>query len=342
MTTTTRWGILACGNIANEFAKAALEAGCCELVAVSSRDLARAEDFAARYGGCTAYGSYEELLADEQVEAVYIATLHPFHHDWILRCLEAGKHVLCEKPLTMNAHEARSAIDLARDRGLILREAFMYRHHPQTRQVVEWIEEGLIGEVRMIEAAFCVNAGKQPESRLQAKDLGGGAILDLGCYPMSLARLVAGRATGNLFADPVELQALGHLDPETGTDMWTSALVRFEGDIIANLSCAMRVQTLRKGGVIYGDKGNITIEEAWHCREHIRLEVSGESPVVIPADTSRPLFSYEIEAFAREMAGGTPARSAVGMSEADTLGNMQALDRWRDAIGLRYAADDLD
>lgn len=339
MNDKTRWGILACGHIANEFAHAVLESSSSELVAVSSRDGARARDFSKRYGGCRAYGGYEELLADPMIDAVYIATLHPFHHTWILKALAAGKHVLCEKPLTMNRRQAQEAFDVAREHGCLLREAFMYRHHPQTQQLVELVESRVIGEVRMIDANFCVNTGHQPNSRLQAKALGGGAILDLGCYPMSFARLIAGRARGELFADPLELKAVGHLDPETETDMWTSALVQFGAGIVAKLSCAMRVHVPRMGGVIYGDKGRIVVEQAWHCREHMRLHVEGAPSKTISADTTRPLFSYEIEAFSKEVAGQVLSPSVVGMSEADTLGNMGALDRWREEIGLRYAAD---
>ena len=333
-----KWGILACGNIANAFADALKESDSSALYAVAARDAGRAEAFAQKHGASQAYGSYEALLADPEVEAVYIATLHPFHLEWMLRAFQAGKHVLCEKPLAMNLREAKRAQKLAKDQCCLLREAFMYRHHPQTQKIVDLVESGVIGKVRMIEANFCYNSGVQPESRLQAKALGGGAILDLGCYGMSFARLIAGRAHDRLFAEPVELQAVGHLDAQLQTDMWTTAIMRFEGDIIAKVSAALRVGSPPEA-IIYGEKGRIVCENPWHCTGQIRIERDGQEVEIIPADTSRPLFCYEIESFVGELRGKPIGMKAVGMRYDDTLGNMKALDWWRSEIGLAYEAD---
>ena len=216
------------------------------------------------------------MLADSEVEAVYIATLHPLHLEWIAHCVQAGKHVLCEKPLTMNLRQAKQAKKLADDHRCLLREAFMYRHHPQTERVVELVTSGVIGKVRMIEANFCYNSGEQPESRLQAKALGGGAILDIGCYTMSFARLIAGRAHGRLFAEPLELKAVGHIwIRRRKTDMWTTAVMRFEGDILAKATCALRMNH-ENAAVILGDKGRITVEMPWQCPGTIRVELDGK------------------------------------------------------------------
>jgi predicted dehydrogenase len=335
---SVKWGILSAGNISNYFAKALAEAGNGELYAVAARDLDRAEAFAKTYGATRAYGSYEALLQDPDVEAVYIATLHPWHLEWMLKTFQAGKHVLCEKPLTMNLREAKLAEKIAKERRCLLREAFMYRHHPQTQMVADLVSEGRIGKVRLIEANFCVDAGIQPESRLQAKELGGGAILDLGCYTMSFARLIAGRAQGRLFGEPLELKAVGHLDTQTKTDMWTTASLRFEGDVLAKLTCAMRMKG-EISAVIYGEKGRIRVDAPWFCREQVTVTIDDEDEVLITPDTSRNLYVYQIETFGRELRGQSIAANAVAMRSDDTLGNMKALDWWRAEIGLGYEAD---
>lgn len=334
-----RWGVLACGTIAHKFAEAVNATETSVLAAVAARDAERAEAFAKQWGAAKSYGSYEAFLADPEIDAIYIATLHPFHLEWMVQAFQAGKHVLCEKPITMNLREAKRAQQVAKDNCCLLREAFMYRHHPQTQQVVDLVESGVIGKVRMIEASFCYNSGVQPESRLQAKELGGGAILDIGCYGMSFCRLIAGRAQDRLFAEPLELQAVGHLDPQTQTDMWTTAIMRFEGDITGKASAALRADAGRLGN-IYGEKGRIEVANPWHCNEQFRVVLDdGSRDETVVADTSRPLFVYEIESFARELCGSPVGAKEVAMRYDDTLGNMKALDWWRSEIGLRYEAD---
>ena len=337
--TTVRWGILACGNIAHQFAAALKDCPDSVLQAVSSRDFERAKVFADEHGAAAVYGSYEAMLADSEVDAVYIATLHPFHLEWIAHCVQGGKHVLCEKPLTMNLREAKQAKKLADENRCLLREAFMYRHHPQTQRVVDLVTSGVIGKVRMIEASFCYNSGEQPESRLQAKALGGGGILDIGCYTMSFCRLIAGRAQGRLFAEPLELKAVGHLDTQTKTDMWTTAAMRFEGDILAQATCALRMNR-ENVAVVLGEKGRITVELPWHCPGTIRIELDGQqSAQEIAMPKQHHLFAYEIESFTNELRGRPIAATEVAMRFDDTLGNMKALDWWRQEIGLAYEAD---
>jgi predicted dehydrogenase len=338
-TKRVRWGILGCGNIANTFANALKEVASCQLLAVAARDVARAQSFASKHAVAQAYGSYEALLMDPMVDAVYIATIHPQHAEWIARCAHAGKHVLCEKPLTMNLREARHAAKLARDQRCLLREAFMYRYHPQTQKVADLIESGVIGKVRMIDAEFCFNAGDCPESRLQDKALGGGGILDVGCYPMSFVRLIAGRAQGRLFAEPLELKAVGHLDMKSKVDMWTTAVLRFEGDVLAKCTCAMQMSA-DNHVVIFGEFGRIEVESPWFCDGTIRVVYDDDrADEVIAALAARNLYSYEIESFVGELSGQPIGARAVGMRFDDSLGNMKALDWWRAEIGLAYEAD---
>lgn len=339
MKNSVKWGILSAGNIAGTFAEALQEAEGSELHAVAARDGGEAAAFAEKHGAAKSYAGYEALLADPEVAAVYIGTLHPFHLEWIIKAVQTGKHVLCEKPITMNLREAKRAKAQADEHRCLLREAFMYRHHPQTQKVVELVESGVIGKVRMIEANFCYHSHLGPESRLIAKNLGGGAILDIGCYGMSFCRLIAGRARDRLFVEPIELQAMGHLDPQAKTDLWTTAIMRFEGDIIGKASAALRV-AMPKGATIYGETGRILVDDPWHCKGGIRVESNdGKLLEVIPADTSRHLYAYEIESFTREMRGQVIGAKEVAMRYDDTLGNMKALDRWRTEIGLAYEAD---
>lgn len=334
-----KWGILACGVIAKAFAEALKEAEGSVLTAVAARDLGRAKDFAETYGAAKAYGDYTDLLTDPEVEAVYISTLHPFHLEWMLRAFQAGKHVLCEKPMTMNLREAKQAVQMAKDKRCLLREAFMYRHHPQTQKVVDLVESGAIGKVRMIEAKHCFNSGIQPESRLQARELGGGGILDLGCYAMSFVRLIAGRAQGRLFAEPLELSAVGHIDMQTKTDMWTTASLRFEGDIVASCSCAVRMKA-ELTAVIYGSEGRIKVTNPWFAKGEVLVDYDdSRKSESFNTRTERNLYVYEIESFASELRGKPLGAREVGMRLDDTLGNMKALDRWRTEIGLAYEAD---
>lgn len=306
---------------------------------MSSRDEGKAQAFAEKHGATKAYGSYEAMLADPEVDAVYIATLHPFHLEWIGHSMHAGKHVLCEKPLTMNLRQAKLAQKMATDKRRLLREAFMYRHHPQTQQVADLVSSGVIGKVRVIEATMAFNSGQQPEGRHQAKALGGGGILDLGCYTMSFARLIAGRTQDRLFAEPLELKAVGHLDAQTKTDMWTTAVLRFEGDVLAKLTCAMQVNA-GSHVAIFGDKGRIEVDSPWFCNGDVRMFIDGrKEPEVITPFTTSSLYCYEIDAFVAEMRGQPIAAKGVGMRFDDTLGNMKALDWWRAEIGLGYEAD---
>ena len=335
----TRWGILAVGRIAGTFAAALQDAPGSVLHAVAGREIERAQAFGQQHGAKRCYGSYEALLADPEVDAVYIATIHPLHLEWIQHALRAGKHVLCEKPLTMNLREAKQAQKLATGQGRLLREAFMYRYHPQLQKLADLISAGTIGRVRLIESSFCFDAGDHPETRTLNKELGGGGILDVGCYPLSAARLIAGRAQGRLFAEPLELKAVGHLDPRGKVDTWTTAVLRFEGDVLAQLTCAVRLQAGHSLKV-HGELGQISLDRPWFGSGALRVKLhAAEEETVYEADTSKHLYAYEIEAFTGELSGRPIGATAVGMRFDDTLGNMRALDWWRAEIGLGYEAD---
>ena len=176
-----RWGILSTGNIARKFAKGVEASQSGESAAVGSRTMEKAESFGDEFGIENRYGSYYDLLASPDFEAVYIAPPHPFHAQWAIRAAECGKHILCEKPLTMNHAEAMAVVEAARENRVFLMEAFLYRCHPQTAKILEIIREGTIGEVRSIDASFSFHTKANLESRLLNHELGGGGILDVGC-----------------------------------------------------------------------------------------------------------------------------------------------------------------
>ena len=231
------WGILSTGRIAGIFAKQLSRSKTGKLVAVGSRSLATADKFAAEHHVPHHYGSYEAVLTDPDVHAVYIATPHTLHADWCIKAARAGKHILCEKPLTLNHAEALPVIEAARKHGVFLMEAFMYRCHPQTAKLVDLLRKRIIGDVRVIHASFGFHRDFNPEARLFKNALGGGGILDIGCYPVSISRLVAGVAMGKPFAEPVEVKGCGHFTP-TGVDSWVVGSLKFPGDILAALAAS--------------------------------------------------------------------------------------------------------
>lgn len=339
-----RWGILSTGRIAGTFARGVRESKTGRVVAVGSRDAAGAARFAAEHGiePAHAHGSYAGLLADPEVEAVYIATPHPMHAEWAVKAARAGKHVLCEKPAAMNHAEAVAMIEAARRANVLFMEAFMYRCHPQTAKIVELVRSRAIGRVKLVQAAFGFRSDYRPDSRLWSKALGGGGILDVGCYPVSFARLIAGAATGAPFADPVEVGGAGELHPESGADLHAAATLLFAGGITAQVATAVGVW-LDNTARVFGTEGWLEIPHPWVVLKRggtdvIRLHRQGaERPEVFEVEAT-DVYALEADAFAAALRAG--ARAAPAMSPEDTLGNLATLDRWRRAIGLRYPADD--
>ncbi len=338
MSDTLAWGIIGTGAIAGTFARGLTGSRTGRLVAVGSRGQVSADRFGKGFNVPRRYGSYEELLADKEVQAVYIATPHPMHAEWATRAAEAGKHVLCEKPIGLNHAEAMAIVEAARRSDVFLMEAFMYRCHPQTARLVELIRERAIGEVRVIQAAFSFYCPFDAESRLFANALGGGGILDVGCYCTSMARLVAGAATGEDSAEPIEVKGVGHLG-RTGVDEYAVASLRFPGDIIANLTSGVAVN--QESVVrIFGTGGHIFVPSPWipaadGGTTRILVHRNGQSePQEIAIMSEKGLYSIEADTVAAHL----DKRQAPwpAMTWDDTLGNMKTLDKWRESIGLVY------
>jgi predicted dehydrogenase/aryl-alcohol dehydrogenase-like predicted oxidoreductase len=331
-----RWGILGVGSIAKKFATSLPRSATGRLVALGSRDLAKAEAAATAFGGARAHGSYEALLADPEVDAVYIATPHPLHAHWAIRAAEAGKHILCEKPLCLNHAEAMAVVEAARAHDVFLMEAFMYRCHPQTAALVAAVRRGAIGELKAIDAAFSFRTAFNPASRLLSPALGGGGILDVGCYPMSMARLLAGAALNQPFAEPVDLRGVGLVGPVSGVDEHAAATLRFSNGMIAQLSCG--VQLARENAVVlYGTEGSIRVSTPWIPQEEWSFVIRhpGAAEEIVSGHADRPLYALEADCVAANL----DQRQAPQMSWDDTLGNLRGLDQWRRQIGLVYPSE---
>jgi predicted dehydrogenase/aryl-alcohol dehydrogenase-like predicted oxidoreductase len=348
-----RWGILGAGRIARTFARDLPSSQTGTLVAVGSRSADTAGAFAAEFGITRAHAGYDALLADPMVDAVYIALPNHLHARWTVRCAEAGKHILCEKPLATNFPEAMTAVEAARYHDVFLMEAFMYRCHPQTARLVELVRSGAIGQVRLIQAHFSYNMRGPQDNIRQQNPAAGGGIMDVGCYCVSMARLIAGAATGRPFADPVApvnvfrrevpLKGYAHLGAESRVDEWANALIRFPGDILASLTCGIQVSVdpaLR----IWGSEGSIIVPNPWFPGDArfggddgtqiLVQRLDAAAPEVERVPGGRPLYAIEADTVSQYIA----ARQAPSpcMTWADSLSNMQTLDAWRKEVGLVF------
>lgn len=337
------WGIIGPGGIARKFRDGLKDAQYGKLVAIATRDAARA-GLAEDFPGARIHQGYEAMLTDSEVDAVYIALPHTGHAEWAIRCAEAGKHVLCEKPMSLTAYQADAMFAAAEKAGTFMAEAFMYRLAPTTKKLCDLIAAGEIGQVRMIRSNFGFALNDPPAThRLRASDLAGGGILDVGCYPASLSRLIAGVAQGQPFAEPLKVQGAGTIGP-TGVDDWASALLTFPGGIIAEISCSVMLQ---QDNVlqIMGSTGRIELDNFWFGSgtyggtNAIRIYPDGGEMREIAISESRQLWSFEADGVAEAIAAGKREFLWPGMSQADTLGNLRVLDKWRRDIGLQFAPE---
>ncbi|WP_196260836.1 aldo/keto reductase [Pelagibacterium limicola] len=335
-----RWGILGPGAIARAFAAGLSRSSSGELVAIGARNPDKS-GYDEHFPGARVLAGYDALLADPEVEAIYIATPHPLHVEWAIKAAEAGKHVLCEKPMALTAFEADAMFHAARKAGTFMGEAVMYRHHPMTQGLLDLIASGDIGEVRAIKSTFgFAMPSVMPEHRLYANALAGGGILDVGCYPVSMARLIAAAVAGKPFLEPDLVTGAAHLG-ETGVDEWAAAVLKFPNGILAEVSCSV---SLAQDNVlrVLGTKGRLEVKDFWFATGR----TGGTNPVKIirPDGTSetiefaeqRWLYAFEAEAASQAIRAGKTQFDAPGMSWDDTLGNLRVLDKWRQAAGLEY------
>ena len=323
-----RWGILATGGIAHAFTNDIRTAGL-EVAAVGSRRAEAAAAFAAEFDIPRVHGSYEELAADPEVDIVYVATPHPYHAENALLCLENGKHVLVEKPFTLNQREAAAVRDAAAERGLLAMEAMWTRYLPHMVRIRELLAAGAVGEVRTVFADHTQRISSDPAHRLNALELGGGALLDLGIYPISFAWDVLGA--------PVDVVARARFG-ETGADTEVATIFTHAGGAVSTT-----VSSSRSAGPvtahIVGTEGRIDIDRTWYAPTSFRL-TAPDGTVVEEYTSDVAAGGKQYQAFAAERivaAGGTDS-DVLPIDE--TVAIMGTLDEARAQIGLRYPGED--
>ena len=304
-----RLGILSTARINRLLLAGAGRTDRVEVTAVASRERSRAESYAREHGIERAYTSYEELLEDRSLDAVYIPLPNSMHVDWSVRALEAGKHVLCEKPLSRRPDDVERAFDAADRAGRILAEAFMFRHNPQTARLVALVEDGAVGRLRLVRAAFSFTIGGEANIRLAA-ELDGGALMDVGSYCVSGARLLAGEPE-EVFGASVE---------ERGVDTVFAGTLVFPGELFAQFDCGFRLP-LRDELEVVGSDGSIFLDDPWHCRRPV-IEVRREGDVEEIA--LQPVDSYRLEL--ENLADAIEGRAEPLLGRDDALGQARAID----------------
>ncbi|MDX6690899.1 MAG: hypothetical protein QOG15_2356 [Solirubrobacteraceae bacterium] len=305
------WGLLSTAGINARIITAARATDAADIVAVASRSQSAAQAFADAHDIPRAHGSYDALLADPEVEAVYIPLPNSMHVDWSVRTIEAGKHVLCEKPLDRRPEQVARAFDAAERAGLVLSEAFMWRHSPQTRRLREMLDDGAVGELRLIRATFSFRLTRAVDVRLDPA-LDGGALMDVGCYCVSGVRFAAG-------SEPTSVAAQAVMGP-TGVDVRLTGLLRFEDDVLAMIDCGLDVAG-RSGLEIAGTEGRLLLADPWHAAQpQIVLERGTEREVVEPDRAD----SYRLEL--EDMAAAIGGERAPLLGRADALGQARAID----------------
>jgi D-xylose 1-dehydrogenase (NADP+, D-xylono-1,5-lactone-forming) len=281
-----------------------------DLVAVASRDQSRAEAYARDWDIERAYGTYEALLDDPGVDAVYISLPNTMHVEWSINSLRAGKHVLCEKPLTRNPDDAKAAFDVADEEQRILMEAFMYRHNPQTKRLSELIDEDAVGEVRLIRSAFSYSLYDTDNIRLRT-DVEGGALMDVGCYCVSGSRLARR-------AEPESVYGSAWFGP-TGTDWVFTGLMRFPGDVLATFDCGTALPNRDELEVI-GSEGSLFLDDPWHCTTPV-IELRREDGTEKIRLEHEDSYRLQLENLSDAIAGETKPL----LGRADGMGQARAL-----------------
>ena len=322
-----RWGIIATGNIAGSMAQSLNAAEDAELLAVASRDQERANAFGERWHIPRRYAGYETLAADPDIDIVYIATPHSNHFDNMKLCLNARKHVLCEKPLTLNAREAAECIELAQEKGLFLMEAVWMRFFPAIDQIRQWMNKGILGDIRLITADFCFQLPFDPHHRLYDPNLGGGALLDIGIYPLSFATMLLG------FPEHHSSQVvLG----ETGIDELNAITLRYQSGAIAQLTSSMRIDKPREAFIV-GSRGYIKVHDIFFRPDKLTLHLNGMPAKTIDKPYRVNGYIHEVEEVHACLRAGKVESDL--MSHAETLKMMALMDQLRADWGVKYPSE---
>lgn len=321
------WGIIGAGRIAHQFAEGLNVSDSGRLVATGSQNIERADAIASQWGG-SAHDSYEAVLENPQVDAVYIATPHHNHSEWTKKAAAAGKAILCEKPFTLNQSEALGALEAVNKAGVFFMEAFMYRCSPQMRKAKSLLSDGAIGRVRAISSEFSYGASRTAQNFRFDPAVGGGGLMDVGVYCVSFSRMVAE-------AEPANVQYRADLTP--GYDAYGAGLLDFPQEIVAHFGCGVHLD-MRNDATVYGDEGSLHIQDPWKSVKGslMTLRRKGSEPELFDLGcTNAELYAHEADAVASHL----DKKECPYMTIADTLGNMQTLDALRASCGLHFSAE---
>lgn len=331
MITTINWGIIGCGWIADTFAESAAVLDGVKVIAAASKTPDKAEAFAKKHSIKYYYSDYAELLRNNDVDAVYVATTHNFHYQNVKQALEANKPVLCEKPFTVNAREMKSLITLAKSKQLFLMEAMRTRFLPAIEQVRLWLAEDILGTIKQVRATFGFLLPFDPNHRLFNPDLAGGALLDAGIYPLSFANMV-------MKQKPVDIKALGEIGT-TGIDEQSFYILRYESGCLAFLNSAVNAPVVSRAEII-GTKGRITLPKDFLGAQEVWLELQDQEPMQkkFPFDINTGL-QFEIDAASESIRNGALENEIMPLS--DTLQLMETIDEIKNQLGLVYSNDKL-
>jgi xylose dehydrogenase (NAD/NADP) len=314
-----RWGILSTARINSRLAPGMRESSLTELVAVASRELPRAEAAARELGARKAFGSYEELLDSDEVDAVYISLPNSLHLEWCIKAAEDGKHVLCEKPLASNAVEAEQAVKACEKEGVLLMEAFMYRHHPQHAKVREVLSSGRIGEPSVVNARLSISVESMDDIRWKGA-LAGGALMDVGCYCINASRFIYG-------SEPIRAKALWSFNEERGVDQTTIGVLEFPREQFASFVCSMRMHRANQYEII-GTEGSVEATTAFvpgTADTVVRVrDKSGTEEIVVPGIDQ---YRLEVEQFSRAVI----EEADLSYPAENGLANMRAIDLVRNS-----------
>ena len=343
-----KWGIIGPGSIANNFADGLLNSYSGQLVGIASKNDERRKSFGDKYNVHEdfRFETYEDIINSEHIDAIYISTPHTLHAEWTIKAAGKGKHVLCEKPGAVNYKEGKKVIDAVDQAGIFYMEGFMYRCHPQIPKLIELIKNKTIGDIVSVESSFGFDMKKTiPDHRLFNKDLAGGGILDVGLYPISFSRLIAGTATGDKFLEPEIINADGKIG-ETGVDEIAHANLKFKNDVEAKVSTAI-MKNMKNNATITGTNGIIELPDPWmpgrdggpyHAK--IIIKQNNEEEII---DIKGPehLFFFEAELASQSIAKEKVQAPHPAMNWEDTLGNLKTLDEWRNKVNYKLPQDDL-
>ena len=334
------WGIVGLGNIAEQFSEAFKFSENAKLIAIASLNQEKLNKFRNKFQIEEKYcfSSYEKLLSCNDVDIVYIALPNSLHYEWIVKCIEQEKKILVEKPATINFFQIKDIQNKLSNKNLLFSEAFMYRYHPQTIKVIELIKENVIGKIISMESSFGMNILTKKnlfgfkkkkklnkESRLYNKELGGGTILDLGCYPVSFSQLIGSLIPG-INLNNVDLLNVKKEIGLTGVDLDSYVELEFDKKFKSKIGASF-TKNLGKKTKIIGEKGEILIEDTWHGSDGL-INISGEKNYKIAVKSYENIFTHEIENLSYSALEGKKESNYPGMRLEETLLNMKILEKW--------------